>query len=139
MAVLFQNRFKIMIIAHGEKGKTMRTIDADALEKELNNERERFVALDMKGAEHILVHSALRLLREAPTIDAVPRWIPCEERLPGDNIVLVTHENIIESGIYNKTTDEWAVWSGSYWIWGQYVTAWMPLPEPYVAERKDDD
>jgi hypothetical protein len=50
----------------------MRPIDANALEKELNNERERFVALDMKGAEHILVHSALRLLREAPTIDAVP-------------------------------------------------------------------
>ena len=60
----------------------MRTIDADALEKELNNERERFVALDMKGAEHILVHSALRLLREAPTIDAVPvvRCKDCRDR-----------------------------------------------------------
>ena len=55
-----------------KRGKKMRLIDADALEKKLNNERERFVALDMKGAEHILVHSALRLLREAPTIDAVP-------------------------------------------------------------------
>lgn len=60
----------------------MRTIDADALEKELNNERERFVALDMKGAEHILVHSALRLLREAPTIDAEPvvRCKDCRDR-----------------------------------------------------------
>ena len=77
-----------------------RLIDADALEKELNNERERFVALDMKGAEHILVHSALRLLREAPTIDAEP-VVRCKDcvsfhysGMGGDNGILYCAKGI---------------------------------------------
>ena len=143
-----------------------RLIDADALEKELNNERERFVALDMKGAEHILVHSALRLLREAPTIDAVPRWIPCEERLPKDlEVVNITWVNHRPVGYYFDIKDKpftaTAIHYRDKWWWyspvcedllAEYgesgcdemdadieVTAWMPLPEPYEGERKDND
>lgn len=57
----------------------MRLIDADVLIERLNKERKAFLSLDMKGAEHVLVHSAFKCVWEAPTIDAVPvrhgRWV----------------------------------------------------------------
>ena len=52
-------------------------IDADALEKKLQEQRELYVEIGMKGAEHLLVHDFLRYVWEAPTIDPVRhgRWI----------------------------------------------------------------
>lgn len=49
----------------------MRLIDADALEKKLQEQREIYINLDMLGAEHLLVHDFLRYVWEAPTIDHV--------------------------------------------------------------------
>ena len=49
----------------------MRLIDADALEEKLNEDRLFFVENDMLGAEHILVHTALKRIWEEPTVDAV--------------------------------------------------------------------
>ena len=49
----------------------MRLIDADALEKKLQEQRELYAEMDMKGAEHLLVHDFLRYVWEAPTIDPV--------------------------------------------------------------------
>ena len=49
----------------------MRLIDADALEKKLQEQREIYINLDMLGAEHLLVHDFLRYVWEAPTIGAV--------------------------------------------------------------------
>lgn len=59
----------------------MRLIDADALEKKLQKQREIYINLDMKGAEHLLVHDFLRYVWEAPTIDPVRhgRWIEHED------------------------------------------------------------
>lgn len=71
--------------------------------------------------------------------DVAPRWIPCEERLPECKTVLVTCNSDIEFGIYRKARNEWAIWEDSRWVWGVDVTAWMPLPEPYEGERKDDE
>lgn len=46
----------------------MRPIDADALEKKLQEQRELYVEMGMKGAEHLLVHDFLRYVWEAPTV-----------------------------------------------------------------------
>ena len=55
----------------------MRPIDADALEKKLQEQRELYVEMGMKGAEHLLVHDFLRYVWEAPTINHVRhgKWI----------------------------------------------------------------
>ena len=50
----------------------MRLIDADALEAKLEEQRKLYIEMDMKGAEHLLVHDVLHHVWEAPTIDAVP-------------------------------------------------------------------
>lgn len=51
----------------------MRLIDADELEKKLQEQREIYINLDTPAAEHLLVHDFLRYVWEAPTIDAVPK------------------------------------------------------------------
>lgn len=49
----------------------MRLIDADMLEAKLEEQRKLYIDMDMKGAEHLLVHDVLHHVWEAPTIDAV--------------------------------------------------------------------
>lgn len=74
-------------------------------------------------------------------------WIPVEERLPEDDVfVLVT-----VTGIYNALTFSSAIQLASYckndgWFIEGYpdwenpnVSAWRPLPEPYHAERSNDE
>lgn len=88
-------------------------------------------------------------IEHAPTIDAVPHWIPCEERLPEEEgWYLVTIQNdktekrrtendLFAIGIAeaHKLTPYKFCKDG----YRQTVIAWMPLPEPYVGERKNDD
>lgn len=52
--------------------KKMKLIDANALEAKLEEQRKLYIEMDMKGAEHLLVHDVLHHVLEAPTIDAVP-------------------------------------------------------------------
>ena len=60
----------------------MRLIDADTLEAKLEEQRKLYIDMDMKGAEHLLVHDVLHHVWEAPTIDAVPvvRCKDCKRR-----------------------------------------------------------
>ena len=46
-------------------------IEREALLKAIDTERDRLVALDMIGAEHILTHNARRIIEEAPAADVV--------------------------------------------------------------------
>lgn len=70
------------------------------------------------------------------------QWIPVSERLPEDNrTVLVTWQDgfyPVHAAFYENrmwyicdTPDDPAQYNNS-------VTAWMPLPEPYRAERKEE-
>lgn len=49
----------------------MRLIDADALIKQIDTEREFLAMNGNLGAEHILVHYVRNFIEDAPTIDAV--------------------------------------------------------------------
>lgn len=98
--------------------------DIDGLDEEFPNDKQ--VKPYMCG-----VKMALSFIETAPTVDAVPRWIPCEERLPEPiQEVLVTGTNgcVYTSRIVHGEFE-----------YGGNVIAWMPLPEPYEGERRDDD
>lgn len=78
-------------------------------------------------------------IKNAPTIDAVPQWIPVTERLPEEIIcflyVLVTTTyGTVSAATYDSTTkqfyDEKEILS---------VVAWMPMPKPYQAKMDEKD
>ena len=93
-------------------------------------------------------------------------WIPCSERLPEDiRPVIVTWKNTDPKSYYQyivgKHFTGTACYKNGKWYWyssttedmlaeyGRYDSeefdeaieciAWMPLPEPYEGERKDDE
>ena len=69
----------------------------------------------------------------------IPRWIPCSERLPEDDSIVLVY--------YNDPREEvlclWLGWHEMDNVWyidgnahsseyGNEVIAWMPLPAPYT-------
>ena len=64
------------------------------------------------------------------------KWIPCSERLPreysDDERVLATTDvdglGVILIPIYDVVS----------WYRKGYISAWMPLPKPYEADRKTE-
>ena len=129
----------------------MRPIDADALKfrdvKVTTNE------IDIFGFGGYLTKQCKGILQEeiwnTPTIDAAPKWIPCEDRLPETtDAVLTTYivngdrrRRYVEESSYYVDDGSWSSPWDEYRIAGTRieVIAWMPLPEPYVGERKDDE
>lgn len=74
----------------------------------------------------------LRLVREA--LERT-RWIPCSERLPEDEEMVLTSKNgRIEVQEYDKRRNGW---NCGGWFWSFCtVSNWMPLPEPPKEGRK---
>lgn len=97
----------------------MRLIDADALVKALNESGVPYRA------------DVQEVLDAQPTVDAVPRWIPCEERLPEPT------QEVLVTGI-NGCVYTSRIVHGEF-EYGGNVIAWMPLPLPYKGERKDNE
>lgn len=68
------------------------------------------------------------------------QWIPCSEMMPEEETdVLICNStgNIaISRGTYCTEESDW-IWYTSGWRFGE-VIAWMPLPEPYRAERREE-
>ena len=119
----------------------MRLIDADALiddcKKYLNK-----LNPSRDGKECTRIHWLIGILSAAPTIEPEQRWIPCSERLPEDEYVLISKKPTMLSG------SKWCVtiairmadprsgkiqWRdiGFDIIQDDKVLAWMPLPKAY--------
>ena len=76
------------------------------------------------------------------------RWIPCSERLPEDgrqvlvyarsvHYALAKYDEMREAdGTYKKQWVTFDAWKPFYTI--KEVIAWMPLPSPYQAERREE-
>lgn len=94
---------------------------------------EEYEELD-KGEIHDLKWCAMgeakMVVKEAPSAQTEPQWIPCSEWLPeNDDAVLISHKHGVGK----------AWWNGRFWSSAtkkcyKTVTAWMPLPEPYREE-----
>ena len=109
----------------------MRLIDADALK----TKAETIQTIDcwhMRTEEQAVL---VEHIDNAPTIDAVPCWIPCGERLPKEyNEYLCCDKD----GEYYVNYLEDAYWAREF-TESESIVAWMPLPEPYDGERKDNE
>ena len=130
----------------------MRLIDADYILSALNvfSDREH-------GNEHFLlgIETAQDIVKGVSTIDPKPQWIPVAERLPEKLVpVLIQHTYMEYAGISIGyiTTDGYWEWFGYFMgddmlhhppgdglicPGSKYVTAWLPLPEPYKEEHDD--
>ena len=74
-----------------------------------------------------------RILDRVPSAQPEQRWIPCTERLPDtDDMMLVTCAPKKGARNVNRAYYNNGFWHGSGSMSG--VIAWMPLPEPYTEE-----
>ena len=68
-------------------------------------------------------------------------WIPVSERLPEDSeLVLFSTktDRVFEGRYFADNTDcQWYAFRDECFAFNNVVTAWMPLPEPYKAERSE--
>lgn len=70
-------------------------------------------------------------LEELPSAQPEQRWIPCSVRLPkqGQEVICQCRANIIKV-LKLDADDDWYQ-DAEHCYMGGFVTAWMPLPEPY--------
>ena len=86
------------------------------------------------------MESAQELLSALPSAEA--DWIPCSERLPKrDELVLVTYKTTdrihLCKYIDDGSENPWWSYIDDCCAWNNVVLAWMPLPKPYREERED--
>lgn len=74
-------------------------------------------------------------------------WIDTEEEMPidGEGVLVSVYwkeygDTILAYGHYSSRVDEWKLYSDSEGelLKGYEVVAWMPLPQPYTADRKTE-
>lgn len=98
---------------------------------------------------------AHKIIANIPSAQPEQRWIPCSERLPEKNgRYLVTRGLNACGSLWNRIyianySDLMGIKSIKIWWQGNVgksdferlddVLAWIPLPEPYRAERRTDD
>ncbi|MBR2556223.1 MAG: DUF551 domain-containing protein [Aeriscardovia sp.] len=90
--------------------------------------------------EHTDKTGSLRLVMnfigDMPSVNTVPQWIPCSERLPKDaEEYLITikprhGDTFVKKTMYFPDDELW--WDISPF---ETVTAWMPVPKPYEVEK----
>ena len=80
-------------------------------------------------------------LKTMPSVQSIPQWIPCSERLPEEDdyryciecldgaVWYFTENGTMGLGYYYKSVKEWST-TDDLKTDGK-VVAWMPLPEPY--------
>lgn len=114
-----------------------RLIDADAIENdwfEFHQPTEEEAAEGCMATFRVLLDR--KRIDNAPTIDAVPHWVPCEERLPElDEICLVTEKDGSIRHCYFDSADPVLFATFEEGMYVRNVVAWMPLPEPYKEEQ----
>jgi len=116
----------------------MRLIDADVLSHKLKTAIDIGKRCEMDTLE---LEGVLNCVEAMPTVNTVPQWIPCSERLPdAGKIVLVCGKmGGIYTAIYSKQR---ANWDNGWWKLNSKThrcdpEAWMPLPERYRGNKND--
>lgn len=88
-------------------------------------------------------------IRNLPSVEPERKkdeWIPCSERLPEENgqyLITVKYEHVDD---YEDIYSEHGEWGDGKWDMFSFghcgkvenIIAWMPLPEPYKGEIKNE-
>ena len=88
------------------------------------------------------ISKAWKRIKKLPSAQPEQRWIPCSERLPEDDTLMLV--NYIDNR--PAAMDIWIGWHEMENVWyidgeehsrecGNEVIAWMPLPEPYKVDE----
>jgi hypothetical protein len=75
-----------------------------------------------------------QIIAQNKALDRTPKWIPVSEMPIVSGMYLVTR------GIYVDVTEISYIVDIAYWhgYWSRdLVIAWMPLPQPYNADKED--
>ena len=95
-------------------------------------------------AEYDRVHvgkpgGARKLMVDAPEVQPEPKWISCKECLPeiGDYVICSQENGDVGEGKL-LPDGNWLILYESAVYGIRWVTAWMPLPEPYREEGETD-
>ena len=80
------------------------------------------------------------ILNDLPSAQPEQQWIPVSEGLPKkDGRYQVTrHDDVTNTEFIDILWYEKNTWWNRQATGDYAVTAWMPLPEPYQAERRED-
>ena len=106
-----------------------RTIDADALLKDIGDEPEAWTGSPEEIAERNEYRRIRTIIESQPTIDSESKWISVKDRLPeSGKRCLVYATQGIERHISIASFGRQFHLSGRRAYWR--VTHWMPLPEP---------
>ena len=74
----------------------------------------------------------IAMLKDLPSVEPEPQWIPCNERMPEHGGWYIVTKNLTDDG-------DKAVYLSWYslhgWECGEAPIAWMPLPEPYRGKN----
>ena len=122
--------------------------------EDLISRKEAIDALDsfiLDETTNLQGDSVREILESLPSSQPMPQWIPVSERLPEEDHWLggsgkQFSDNVLISITNREDADAWSDISQT--IDGEWalelprhckITAWMPLPEPYRAERRTDD
>lgn len=100
-----------------------------------DDEYEEFTEKKMSIIDYINAYTE-EGVTEADVVEQT-RWIPCSERLPEEwKSVLVCYKS--QGGIAQCVSERLNIDGSNRWsaLCGQEPIAWMPLPEPYKAERE---
>jgi len=92
----------------------------------------------------VIIQRDIETIKQLPS--ALPRWIPCSERLPDkkEKTYWVCLEGCGQcqcrwtNDMYGLGTNEWSKWGWHIMDKPQYSTivAWMPLPKSYKGEKE---
>lgn len=124
----------------------MRPIDGDKLIEWLDASLEDCInckANTIAGITALNIDSFKRFIAEQPTIDQYGTWVPCRESKPrkGEKVIISTKTGVITMGYYvdrHPCSFAEGFECDSLFMLVGSALAWMPLPEPYREEKKDE-
>lgn len=132
----------------------MRAIDGDRLKRKAQKVATEAWKMKIRANVEVVLNQFIDWINEAPTVEPEPHWIPCSERLPEDDVMVLisyrykegegdTSHTYIDITTYgqmyfggNKVGDH-KHWRApfEYFESNYEVIAWMPLPEPYKEDE----
>ena len=109
-----------------------------------NAEAIEMIQNDIKLHHDYLSGKYRKALKKAIKALEAQEWILCSERLPKyEEEVIVSVRDDSGDSTLDYSSCGWYACAGDFWVVDNepnpYVIAWMPLPEPYRAERRTDD